>query len=133
VFDRIKEHNLKKWVYMTGYLNDFELRSLYRLATALVFPSFCEGFGLPLLEAMASQVPIIASHAPALPEICQDAALFFDPESPEDMADKILDVLKATDLREDLIRKGQQRVLDFSWESTAEQTLSIYRSLVGIP
>lgn len=133
ILDRIKTHDLKQWVHMTGYLNDFELKNIYRSATALIFPSLCEGFGLPLLEAMASGIPIIASHAPALPEICQDAALFFDAEQPEDMAEVILRVLKDTDLREDLVKRGNKRVQDFSWESTAEQTLSIYRSLVGIP
>jgi glycosyltransferase involved in cell wall biosynthesis len=130
VKDRIKTCDLKQGVCMTGYLNDLELRSVYRMATAFIFPSLCEGFGLPLLEAMASGIPAVASHAPALPEICQDAALFFDPEQPEDMAEVIMRVLKDADLREDLIKKGEKRVLDFSWESTAKKTLSIYRSLV---
>ncbi|MGD8537835.1 MAG: glycosyltransferase family 1 protein [Candidatus Aminicenantes bacterium] len=131
VMDRIKTYDLEKWIYMTGYTNDFELRGLYRSATAFVFPSICEGFGLPLLEAMASGIPIVASEAPALPEICRDAALFFDPEHPENIADVIIRVLKNADLREDLVKKGEQRVLDFSWEATAKETLSIYRSLVG--
>jgi glycosyltransferase involved in cell wall biosynthesis len=129
----IKTNDLKQWVHMTGYVNDFELRTIYRLAAAFLFPSFCEGFGLPLLEAMASRIPIIASNAPALPEICQGAALFFDPDQYEDIAEKILLVLKDADLRDDLIKRGEKRVLNFSWESTAEKTLSIYRSLVRIP
>lgn len=133
VWDKISEHDLKQWVQMTGYLTDVELRSVYRLATAFIFPSLCEGFGLPLLEAMCSQTPVLASRTSALPEICSDAAIFFDPEQPEDMAEAILSVLKDTDLREDLVKRGEQRVLDFSWKSTAEQTLSIYRSLVGAP
>jgi glycosyltransferase involved in cell wall biosynthesis len=133
VVDRIKACGLEKWITMTGYLNDLELRSVYRLASAFIFPSVCEGFGLPLLEAMASGIPVIASQSPALPEICQDAALYFDPEQPEDMADTITHVLKEDDLREDLVKKGERRVLDFSWESTARKTLSIYRSLAGTP
>jgi glycosyltransferase involved in cell wall biosynthesis len=133
VLDRIKKHNLKHWVLRTGYLKNYELRNIYRLATAFVFPSLCEGFGLPLLEAMASGIPIVASHAPALPEVCQDAALFVDPEQPEDLAEAIVRVLKNVDLREDLVKRGGKRVLDFSWKSTAEQTLSIYKSLVGVP
>ncbi|NOR13165.1 MAG: glycosyltransferase, partial [Candidatus Aminicenantes bacterium] len=133
VWDKISEHDLKQWVQMTGYVTDVELRSVYRLATAFIFPSLCEGFGLPLLEAMCSQTPVLASRTSALPEICSDAAIFFDPDQPEDMAEAILSVLKDTDLREDLVKKGEQRVLDFSWKSTAEQTLSIYRSLVGAP
>jgi len=133
VLARIKKYDLKQWVFMTGYLNDFELRSIYRLATAFIFPSLCEGFGLPLLEAMASGIPIIASHAAALPEVCQDAALFVDPEQPESMAEVIIRVFKNADLREDLVKRGENRVSDFSWESTAEMTLSIYNSLVGVP
>jgi glycosyltransferase involved in cell wall biosynthesis len=111
-------------------LTDVELRSVYRLATAFIFPSFCEGFGLPLLEAMASGIPVAASQAPAIPEICQDAALFFDPERPEDLAESILHLLKDETLREDLVHRAEKRVKDFSWESTARKTLSLYRSLV---
>jgi glycosyltransferase involved in cell wall biosynthesis len=133
VMDRINAFDLKQWVYTTGYLNDLELRSVYRLATAFVFPSVCEGFGLPLLEAMASGIPVVASQAPALPEICQDAALFFDPEHPEELAESIIRVLKDEFLRKDLVQRGDQRVEDFSWELTAEKTLSIYRSLVEVP
>lgn len=133
VMDRINTYDLKQWVYPTGYLNDLELRSIYRLATALVFPSVCEGFGLPLLEAMASGIPVVASQAPALPEICQDAALFFDPEHPEEMAEAIIRVLKDETLRKDLVHRGAQRLEDFSWELTAEKTLSIYRSLMEAP
>jgi glycosyltransferase involved in cell wall biosynthesis len=130
IMDRINACDLKPWVYKTGYLTDVELRSVYRLATAFIFPSFCEGFGLPLLEAMASGIPVAASQAPAIPEICQDAALFFDPERPEDLAESILHLLKDETLREDLVHRAEKRVKDFSWESTARKTLSLYRSLV---
>jgi glycosyltransferase involved in cell wall biosynthesis len=112
-------------------LKDRELRSIYRSATVFVFPTLCEGFGLPLLEAMCSRTPVVASGVSALPEICQDAALFFDPHQPMDMAEKIMSVLRNEDLKKDLVRKGEKRVLDFSWKTTAEQTLNIYRSLMG--
>jgi glycosyltransferase involved in cell wall biosynthesis len=107
------------------------LRSVYRLATLFVFPSLREGFGLPLLEAMISQTPIAASIAPALPEVLQNAALFFDPSDPEDMAEKIIRLLNDEELRRDLIAKGERRALDFSWDRTAEQTLAIYREVAG--
>jgi len=131
ISDRIHSCDLEQWVRKTGYLDDLELRSVYRLASAFVFPSLCEGFGLPSLEAMACETPVLASNVAAIPEICQSAALFFDPKRPEDMAEKILSALKDQDLREDLVQRGKKRVLDFSWDSTALQTLSIYRSLVG--
>jgi glycosyltransferase involved in cell wall biosynthesis len=82
---------------------------------------------------MACGTPVIASHAAAIPEICQSAALFFDPQQPEDIAEKILSVLKDQDLREDLVKRGVKRIAEFSWDSTARQTLSVYRSLVGVP
>jgi len=128
---KINELNLQEHIIFLGYMEERELRCVYRLATLLVVPSLREGFGLPVLEAMASQRPIAASSAPALPEIIQDAALFFDPDDPEDMAEKILRVLSDNELREDLIQKGQRRVLDFNWEKTAEQTLAIYESVTG--
>ena len=112
-------------------MEERELRCIYRLATLFVFPSLREGFGLPLLEAMVSRIPVAASMAPALPEILQNAALFFDPKDPEDMAEKIIHLLSDEGLREDLITKGSQRALDFNWEKTAEQTLAIYRSIAG--
>lgn len=133
VMSEINACDLRQWVKLTGYLPDRELRSLYRLSTAFVFPSFCEGFGLPLLEAMCAQTPVIASRGSALEEISQDAAIFFDPNQPVDMADKIINVLKDEELKEKLVKRGQKRVLDFSWESTAKQTLNIYHSLMETP
>ncbi len=131
VLAEIDACGLQQWIRLTGYLKDRELRSIYRSATAFVFPSLCEGFGLPLLEAMCSRTPVIASGVSALPEICQDAALFFDPDQSMDMAEKIMSVLRNEDLKRDLVRKGEKRVLDFSWKTTAEKTLNIYRSLMG--
>lgn len=128
---KIKELGLQEHVIFLGYLEERELRAVYRLATLFVFPSLQEGFGLPLLEAMVSQTPIAASFAPALPEILQNAALFFDPNEPEDMAEKIICLLSDEELRGDLIAKGRQRALDFNWDTTAEQTLAIYRAVNG--
>jgi glycosyltransferase involved in cell wall biosynthesis len=133
ILDKIIACDLKEWVYQTGYLNDSELRGVYRRASAFVFPSVCEGFGLPLLEAMVSGIPVVSSQSAALPEICEDAALFFDPEHPEDMAERVIHVLKDETLRRNLVLRGKKRVADFSWESTAKNTLSIYRSLVDGP
>jgi glycosyltransferase involved in cell wall biosynthesis len=120
---------LAPWLIMTGYLPDEEVRSIYRLATVFVFPSLCEGFGLPLIEAMASGVPVAASFSSAIPEVCQDAALYFRPKDPESMAEKILFLLKSSQAREELVAKGKKRAQDFSWEKTAAETLKFYQSL----
>lgn len=126
---KIKQNKLESWIKMMGYLPDNEVRVFYRLASLLAFPSFCEGFGLPLIEAMASSLPVATSQASAMPEIAQDAALFFHPEDPEDIADKIIIALKNEDLRETLKARGRKRVLDFDWGTTAAETLSFYRDI----
>jgi glycosyltransferase involved in cell wall biosynthesis len=114
---------------MTGYLDQRDVRYVYRLAEALVFPSLGEGFGFPPLEAMASGVPVVASSAPAIPEVCQDAALFFPPDSPDEMAEKIISILEDSQAREKLVVKGKQRAAAFSWKKAAGETLAYYRSL----
>ena len=121
---------ISHWVMTTGYLSDSEIRNIYRLATAFVMPSLCEGFGMPLIEAMASRVPVAASRVSAMPEVCRDAAVYFLPDSPEDMAEKISSVIRDEDLRNELIAKGRERALDFRWEKAAAETLAFYESLV---
>lgn len=123
------ELGLSSWIRMTGYLDQRDVRYVYRLAEALVFPSLGEGFGFPPLEAMASGVPVVASSAPAIPEVCQDAALFFPPDSPDEMAEKIISILEDSQAREKLVVKGKQRAAAFSWKKAAGETLAYYRSL----
>lgn len=127
---KIRENGLDSWVKMIGYVPVEELRIVYRLATVFAFPSFCEGFGLPLLEAMASDLPIAASRASAIPEVAQDAALYFNPEEPEDMADKLILILKDKGLRQSLKAKGKRRVMDFDWKVSAVETLRFYQAVV---
>ncbi len=128
--NKIEDINLQSKVLFLNYLPEGDLKALYHLASCLVFPSFCEGFGLPLVEAMASECPLVISRAPALPEIALDAALYFHPENVEEMAGQIITVLDDEDKRKNLIEKGNQRVRDFSWTQTAENTLNFYRSVL---
>jgi glycosyltransferase involved in cell wall biosynthesis len=102
-----------------GYQDDAALKSLYRHAAALVFPSLYEGFGLPPLEAMACGCPVAASSAAALPEVCGDAALYFDPRSVDDIADALRRVLGDGGLRERLGRAGRARAQAFRWSDSA--------------
>lgn len=115
----------------TGYCGEKDLRFLYHMADLLVYPSLWEGFGLPLLEAMACGLPVAASKKTAIPETAGKAALYFDPESAEDMAAHIVRGLEETSLREDLVRMGKERVERFSWAATAEASLALYRELAG--
>jgi glycosyltransferase involved in cell wall biosynthesis len=128
---KIEKEKLEAWIKIMGYLSNKDVRIFYRLASVFVLPSFCEGFGFPLLEAMASKLPIAASQAPAIPEIAQDAALYFSPEEPEEMAEKIILALKDEDVRQTLIAEGRKRVLDFDWKRTARETLNFYKDVIG--
>lgn len=128
--DEIKRQSLRPWVKMLGYVSDDDLRSLYRLASVLVYPSLYEGFGLPLLEAMTSGLPVVSSKRSALPEIAQDAALYFNPEEAEEIADKTLLALKDKKLSQTLMERGKKRSLDFDWEKTARETLSFYHEVL---
>ncbi len=131
---KIEDNNLQSKVLFLDYIPEGDLKVLYHLASCLVFPSLSEGFGLPLVEAMAAECPLVISRAPALPEIAVDAALYFDPEDAEDMASQIITVLVDEDKRKNLIEKGNRRLGDFSWMQTAENTLEFYRSVsVSVP
>lgn len=127
---KIEDNKLQSKVLFLNYLPEGDMKILYHLASCLVFPSLCEGFGLPLVEAMASECPLVISRASALPEIALDAALYFHPEDAEEMASQIITVLDDEDKRKNLIHRGIQRVRDFSWTKTAENTLNFYRSVL---
>lgn len=114
-----------------GYLPDYEIRDLCRLAGLLVFPSLCEGFGLPLLEAMASGLPAAVSRTGALPEVGGDAAAYFDPEDPADIARVILDLLSDEPRRRELAERGKRRASLWSWAETARRTLAFYERTAG--
>ncbi len=121
-----------KDVISTGYVDDRVVSAILKESDFLVFPSLYEGFGLPVLEAMASGVPVVSSNAGSLPEVAGDAAVFFDPLSTEDMAEKIRAVATSADLRESLRAKGFLNVKRFSWDQTARQTEEVYRQAVSV-
>lgn len=109
------QHNVR----FIGYVSDGELRALYERAYCFVYPSLYEGFGLPPLEAMACGCPVVVSDAASLKEACGAAALYCDPESHEDIADKIGSLLADADLREKLHRDGENWATGFRWADTA--------------
>jgi alpha-1,3-rhamnosyl/mannosyltransferase len=133
LLDAIRRHGLEGSVRLAGYRPDEDVRALYASATVLVFPSLGEGFGLPLLEAMACGLPAAVSGVSALPEIGGDAALYFDPQDAGAMAGAIVRLLRDDGLRRDLRDKGQRRSQDFEWTKTAAATLAFYRLIVGRP
>jgi glycosyltransferase involved in cell wall biosynthesis len=110
--------------------NDDVLYQLYKNALAFVYPSLYEGFGIPILEAFACNCPVVLSDRSCFPEVGQNAALYFNPDDKEHIAFQIENVVSNTDLRSDLISKGQQRLKDFSPTITAKQTLEVYKSVL---
>ena len=112
------------------YLPPAQLAHVYRHADVFVFPSIYEGFGFPLLEAMAQGVPSIAARSSSLPEIGGDATVYFDPQNARELADALRRVLGDENLRRDLIDRGRARAAQFRWDKAAEDTLRVIRSVV---
>jgi len=108
-----------------GWTPEAALPSLLRQAQAFVFPSWYEGFGLPVIQAMACGTPVLAANTGSLPEIGSQAALYFDPADAADLAKKIEQIVKDTNLRQQLITAGLTRAADFNWTKTAQETLVV--------
>lgn len=117
-------------VVVPGFVSEAELVALYRGAIAVIMPSFMEGFGLPPLEGMAVGTPAITSTAPALVEITGDAALHFDPRSPEQLADAMQRLITEPELRATLGARGRERARRFTWRRCAEETRAVYREVL---
>ncbi len=128
-WQRIKDEYVDKNIIYAGYVTDLELVAFYKSAKEYVVPSFEEGFGIPLLEAMACGCPVVSSNRASLPEVGGDGALYFVPENLKDMSEKIMQVLNNEKLREELIEKGKKRYKQFSWKKLAKETLEIYKSV----
>jgi glycosyltransferase involved in cell wall biosynthesis len=122
----IEEKGLTTRIQLLGWVNPEEIPVLYNLADCFVYPSLYEGFGLCLVEAMATGCPVVAASTGALPEIAQDAALLVHPQNYQQMREAILKVISDTGLRHDLIQRGLLRAKDFTWENCAEETLKLF-------
>jgi glycosyltransferase involved in cell wall biosynthesis len=114
-----------------GYVAYEDLPRLYGAATALIFPSLYEGFGLPPLEAMACNAPVVLSDNSSLREIAGDAGLYInDPLNSEDISGNILEIINNESLRESLRSKGSKQAHRFSWETTVQKTINAYESIL---
>lgn len=110
--------------------NDAQMASLYRHALCFVFPSLYEGFGIPILEAFANNCPVCLSDASCFPEVAADAALYFAPHDAQSMYDTLREVITNETLREDLRRRGNERIKDFSLQKMVQQTCDVYRNVL---
>lgn len=118
--DQIKR--LKEHVLVTGWINQEELSAYYCQAKAVIFPSLCEGFGIPILEAFYFHKPLLLSNAASLPEVAGEAAIYFDPIKPQEIAEKILYAIQMSDQEQRLwMEQGEERLKLFSWQKTADE------------
>ena len=124
------ENNMAAKIIFTDFVSDDELSVLYQEAFSFVQPSLYEGFGIPLLEAMASNCPVIASIHASLPEVGGEACLYFDPDEAEDLAEQVKTLHSNESKRAELIEKGQKRITYFSWESCGKETLEVLKAAV---
>lgn len=121
--------DLKKYVIIKGYVKDIARE--YSESQLFVFPSLYEGFGLPMLEAMACGCPVISSNSTSLPEVGGDSAIYFNPHDERELARKIELLMRNKGLRDRLINKGFKRTKEFSWDKAAKETIKVYKGLVG--
>jgi glycosyltransferase involved in cell wall biosynthesis len=127
----VKRSALRDRVHFTGFVEDVDLVQFYGASDLFVFPSFYEGFGLPILEAMACGRAVACSSSSAMPEVANAAGILFDPGSKAEIARAMLDILRDPELRGRLERLGLQRAATFSWEKSAARTLQVYYEVAG--
>jgi len=129
----VHRFQLHQHVRFLGFVPDATLAVLYRLASVFVFPSLYEGFGLPPLEAMAAGAPVITSNVSSLPEVVGNAAILIDPMDAGAIANAMGRVLGDPNLREDLIRRGRERVKAFSWTRSVARVRQVYGEVARMP
>lgn len=128
ILQKAQSSPFQKDIIFIGQVGFEKARALYQQAAVFAFPSLYEGFGIPILEALAAGVPVVTANNSSLPEVGGDAALYADAENSEDLAEKIGKVLKDPNLQQEMIAKGKQQLQKFSWEKCAQETLKVIKS-----
>lgn len=126
IFRLVKKLNLEKEVIFTGYVDEKDVSMLYSAAKLFVYPSFYEGFGLPVLEAMTCRCPVITSQVSSLPEVTGDAAILINPNNTNQIANAMKNVLSSEKLKKQMIERGLIQAKKFTWEKAAENMLKIF-------
>ena len=132
VFTTINDLKLSERVKILGYVKDKDLPFFYNGAEIFVFPSIYEGFGLPILEALACGKPIVCSNSSSLPEVGGDAVIYFDPNSVDELVVKVNQLLTNSELKKVLIQRGLSRAKLFTWDKTAQKTWGVLKNLDGL-
>ena len=130
IYKIIHDNNMEDEIIFTGYVDENEKPAIYQMSKLFVFPSLYEGFGIPVLESMASGVPVIVSNTSSLPEVVEDAAILVDPQKVKDIETSIYKVLTNKELRIELIEKGLKQSKKFTWENSANKLCEIYDKVV---
>lgn len=128
---QIEASKARKRIQLTGYINDQELARWYARASIFAFPSLDEGFGIPVIEAMAAGLPVVTSNRSGLREVAGDAALLVDPEGTDAIAEALRELIEDPDLRQNLTNRGRDRAALFSWEKAVRLTWDVYQELLG--
>lgn len=131
IFEKIKQLGLEEEVVFTDYVDERDKVAIYHLASAFIFPSLYEGFGIPVLEAMAAGTPVITSNVSSLPEVAGEAAILISPQDTEGMACALNKVLENEEYARDLVTKGWGQAQKFSWDQSAEKLYSVYRDVLS--
>jgi glycosyltransferase involved in cell wall biosynthesis len=131
IYATARELGIERDVHFPGFVHNSDLPALYAGAELFVFPSLFEGFGIPLLEAMASGIPVCASNVSSIPEVVRDAGLLFDPNDIDDIAETMARVLGDNKLYQRLVARGLRRAQMFSWDDSARQVLSICHAVTS--
>ena len=132
IFEEVNRLNLNSQVVFTDFIPDEDVIVLYKKAWVFVMPSLYEGFGIPILEAMAYGCPVISSQNSSLPEIGGEACLYFDPEDPNDLIEKLYQLAQSKEIYNKLIKTGKNRITLFSWERCAHETLELLKNQAKI-
>jgi len=130
IHEFIRAEALGERVKLLGHISDEQLARLYQAASVFLFPSFEEGFGMPVLEAMAAGVPVVTSNVSSMPEVGGEAALYVDPHDPGGIAQKVVEAVEDSELHTSLVQKGLARAKEFTWRRTAEATLAVYEEVL---
>jgi len=131
IHETIDRLGLREDVRLIGFVDDQDLPALYTGADLFAFPSLYEGFGIPVLEAMGCQTPVVTSRASSLPEVAGEAALLIDPTDVEELADALVRGLGDSELRDRMVLAGKGQVDRFSWRAAAQSLLQVYRMMGG--
>jgi glycosyltransferase involved in cell wall biosynthesis len=130
IYETVQQTGMEQYVHFIGFVDDEDLPALYSAAECFAFPSLYEGFGLPVLEAMACGTPVVTSNVSSLPEVAGDAALLVDPYDTLAIVQAIRSILDDTVLRSQLVDKGYHQVGHFSWIESARKLRQIYNDML---